>query len=141
MKTPIEIICELANCSEEEATLSYSQTNSVFQSVDDLLEKKKVIDIRKCRVTSKTIKNDTDKKLEEVRELMKKVDENISTSLSQRALSEQDGQTNLLAETVPQNSYSQQYQTASRESVVEKPETVCQLQFECSYDLLLNGQT
>ena len=141
MKTPIEVICEMSNCSEEAATLSYAQTNSVFQSVDDLLEKKKVIDVRKCRVTSKTIKNDIDKKLEEVRELMKKVDENISTSLSQRALSEQDGQINLLAETVPQNSCSQKCQPVFQESVVEKPETVCQLQFECSYDLLLNGQT
>lgn len=141
MSDPIELICTLANCSEQAARESYEKTKNVIESVDELLDRKKTFDIKKFRSTVKTPAQQKDSRLEEIRELMKKVDENISTSLSQREPLAQDGQISLLSETVPQNSYSQQYLLASQESVVEKPETACQLQFEYSYDLLLNGQT
>ena len=141
MSDPIQMICNLTNCSEQDAKDIYAKTNSVLESVDLLLERRPVFDITKFRKTMMNHQEQKDKKLEEIRELMRKVDENIATSLSQREPSVQDGQISLREETAPQNSYSQQYQPASQESVVQKPETVCQLQFEYSYDLLLNGQT
>ena len=141
MSDPIQMICNLTNCSEQDAKDIYAKTNSVLESVDLLLERRPVFDIRKFKKTMMNHQEQKDKKLEEIRELMRKVDENIATSLSQREPSGQDGQITLLSETAQQNSYSQQYQPVSQESVVQKPETACQLQFEYSYDLLLNGQT
>jgi hypothetical protein len=39
MSDPIQMICDLANCSKEEAETSYNETNDVVESVDKLLAK------------------------------------------------------------------------------------------------------
>jgi hypothetical protein len=39
MSDPIQLICELANCSKEAAEASYNETKDVVESVDRLLAK------------------------------------------------------------------------------------------------------
>jgi hypothetical protein len=48
MSDPVELICELANCSREDAERSYKETKDVVESVDRLLAKhKSVVNIPK----------------------------------------------------------------------------------------------
>jgi hypothetical protein len=133
MSRAIEIIMELASCSEDDAQRVYAETNNVEDAVDKLLPQVKVIHTKR---PSRTY-TDEELQFKKLRMEMKKLDAEhdkraISMNLNQRGSVEQVEQSNHLEEMVPQSSYYQECQLPSLQSEVQKPEIACQSPSGCS---------
>lgn len=142
MTDPLETICNLANCSREDAERVYSETNDVVEAIDRLLVKKPSA----AEVYIQSIKKPHEVSPEEsiigpYRAILKEFDEKMITSLNQRGPGGSGGMPVRPAEMVLQNNYSQECQLPSLQSEAQKQETACPSQFECSCDSQLNDQT
>jgi hypothetical protein len=142
MSDPIDMICELANCTRKDAERVYSETKDVVESVDRLFVKP-VSAADKYINKNRKIQELTDeqKLLKETREILKRFDEERSTYQGQRV---DEGSSVIQLpheEMVLQNNCSQQCQLASLEEVAQTQETACPLQSEYSCDLQSSGQT
>jgi hypothetical protein len=141
MADPIQTICELAGCSQNEAQVVYSETNDVVEAVDRLLVKQQ--SSAEKYIQSKKPKKEVtteEKIIAPYRVILKEMDEKMSTSLSQHG---HEGSVETLVrreETVLQNNCSQECQLPSLESEAGKQGTACQSQFECSCDSQSNVQ-
>jgi len=141
MTDPIDTICDLANCSREDAERVYSETKDVVEAVDRLFQKPVSAADKYMKTKKQSAMTDEQKVLAEAREILKRFDEERSTFQGQR-VDEGSSVTQLRhEEMVLQNNCSQQCQLASLEEVVQTQETVCPLQSECSCDSQSNDQT
>jgi len=134
MSDPIGMICELANCSRDEADRAYEKTRNVVDAVDMLLEVPSMASSKyTCsRVTHQLSEEDREKK--RIREILERFDKERATSLDQHV--DEGSSVKLVPreETVLQNNCSQQCQLPSLQEGVQIPETVCPSQSECSCD-------
>ena len=135
MNNEIEIICELAGCSIEEATKVWEETGDIVESVDRLLPGK--APLKKPKIIS-----EDQQKFNEIRKLMESMDKKKeeSTLLNQPDCVEQVEQQDHHEEMVLQNNCYQQCQIPSLEEEVGKQGIVCQSQSECFCDSQLNVQ-
>ena len=125
MSDPIETICNLAGCAREDAERAYREVGDIVEAVDKLLVKvsspaDKYIKKRDRELTPE------EEIMAPIRKIMKKFDENMSTSVGQHG---HEGSVEKLApreETVQQNNCSPQYQPASPEEAAQTPGTVYQ---------------
>lgn len=141
MSDPIDTICDLANCSREDAERVYYETKDIVEAVDRLLVKPVCAADKYTKLKRQQTLTDDQKLLAQTREVLKRFDEERSTFQGQR-VDEGSSVTQLHhEEMVLQNNCSQQCQLASLEEGAQKQETVCQLQSECSCDLQSNDQT
>lgn len=141
MSDPIDTICDLANCSREDAEKVYSETKDVVEAVDRLLVKPVCAADKYTKLRRQETLTDEQVLLAQTREILKRFDEERSTFQGQH-VDEGSSVTRLhLEEMVLQNNCSQQCQLASLQEVAQTQETACQLQSECSCDLQSNGQT
>ena len=141
MSDPIDMICELANCTRKDAERVYSETKDVVESVDRLFVKPVSAADRYMKVKKEKILTDEQKLLAETRDILKRFDEERSTYQGQRV---DEGSSVIQLpheEMVLQNNCSQQCQLASLEEVAQTQETACPLQSEYSCDLQSSGQT
>lgn len=134
MSDPIESICDLANCSVEEAKKAYEETGNIIDAVDMLFKVPTVSSSKytHSRVPAELTEEQREKK--RIREILERFDKEKSTSLNQRV---DEGSSVTLVrhgETVLQNNCSQQCQIPSLQEEAETPETVCPLPSECSCD-------
>lgn len=137
MSDPILVICSLTGCSEEEANQAYDQTQDTVEAVDLLLSKTKTTPLPK-RLREVTPEEHI---MGPIRKIMKRLDEDRATSSGQHGY---EGSVEKLPhpeEMVQQSNCDQVCQLPSQELMVQKQETACQLQSECSYGLQLNAQT
>lgn len=134
MSDPIGTICDLANCSVEEAKLAYEQTNSIVDAAVMLLKVPVLASSKytQSRVAPELTEEQREKK--RIREILEKFDKERVTSLDQRV---DEGSSVTLVrheETVLQNNCSQQCQIPSLQEEVETPEIACPSPSECSCD-------
>lgn len=141
MSDPIQIICSLTGCTEEEAKQAYNKTEDVIEAVDLLLA---TPDLPANKyINSKKRKREVTPEEEIIgpyRKILKEIDDRMSISLHQRGCEESSVTIVPREEKVQQSNCSRQCLLLSQEEEVQKPETVCQLQSECSCDSLSNGQ-
>lgn len=140
MSDPIQIICTLTGCTQEEAEEAYDKTQDTVEAVDLLLE------VPKSTATSNLKKRPREVTQEEqiiapIRKMLKEMDEKRSTSSYQRGYAGSVEMLDPPEETAPQNSCAPECQPFAHQSEAQKQETACPSQFECSYDLQLNDQT
>jgi hypothetical protein len=141
MSDPIDTICDLANCSREDAERVYSETKNVVEAVDRLLVKPVYAADKYTKLKRQQTFTDEQKLLAETREVLKRFDEERSTFQGQH-VDEGSSVIQLHPEEMAlQNNWSQQCQLPSLEEGAQTQETVCQSQSECSCDLQLNDQT
>ncbi len=141
MTDPIQIICSLTGCTEEEANHAYNNTQDVVEAVDLLLVKVKSPADK--YIESKKIKREIteeEKIIGPYRAILKEFDEKMSTSLSQHGHEGSVLKLDHHEEMVQQNNCSQICQLPSLGEEVQKQEIVCQLQSECSYGSQSNDQ-
>jgi hypothetical protein len=125
MADPIETICNLASCSREDAERAYSQVGDIVEAVDKLLVKvsspaDKYIKKRTREVTPE------EELIGPIRKVMKRFDDNMSTSLGQHGC---EGSVATLAPregTAQQNNCSQQCQLPSLEEAAQTQGTAYQ---------------
>lgn len=142
MADPIQTICSLTGCMQEEAERAFAETEDVIEAVDRLLEKKpskadKYI-IGKKRPREVTPEEQVVGKF---RNTLKHFDDLVSTSLYQPSREGQGEMPTHHEGKALQSSCFQECQLPSLQSEVERQGTACQLQSECSCDSQLNGQT
>lgn len=127
MRDPVQTVCSLTGCTEEEANRVLNETEDVVEAVDRLLEKgqSKAEEIIKQK-RRKLAHTPEEEVIRPIRNMLKEIDEKHSTSLYQPAR-EAPSETQVpREETVLQNSYFQECQLPSLQSEVEKQETVYQ---------------
>ena len=142
MTDPLETICNLTGCSIEDAERVYNETKDLVEAVDQLMEKRQSAADK--YIQSKKVKKEVteeEKIIGPVRTVLKKIDEEISTSLSRREPEVSSETLVRHAEMVLQNNCSQECQLPSLESMVGIQETVYPSQSGCSCDSQLNAQT
>lgn len=141
MSDPIDTICDLANCSREDAERVYSETKNVVEAVDRLLVKPVYAADKYTKLKRQQTFTEEQKILAETREILKRFDEERSTFQGQR-VDEGSSVIQLHPEEMAlQNNCSQQCQLPSLGEGAQTQETVCLSQSECSCDLQLNDQT
>jgi len=145
MSAPIQTICNLTDCSIEEAILAYAETNDVTDAVDKLLIK--VVNKSDKYVNKPKAQQPlTEEQVEiaNVRKLMKENDDRMYSFKPIESDPPEFVESNVMPfhreETVLQNNYSQECQLPSQLSMVETPETACQSQSESTCDLQSNDQ-
>lgn len=141
MADPIQTICSLTGCSEEEAKRAFDETEDVVEAVDRLLEKKPSAAekfLNKKRTREVTPEEEI---IGPVRKIMKLMDEKISTSLYRPLREELAEMRDRHEETVQQNNYSQECLLPSLELKAETQGIACPSQSEYSSGLQSNGQT
>lgn len=141
MPDPIQIICSITGCTEEEANHAFDSTQDITEAVDLLLENpkspaEKYINARKKR----RVMTPEEEVIGPYRKILKEMDEKMTISLHQRGYEGSVEKIDHLEEMVQQNNCSQQCQLPSLEEEVQKPETVCQLPSVCSCGLQSSDQ-
>lgn len=141
MSDPIQIICSITGCNEEEANYAFDRTQDVTEAIDMLLKNntspaEKYINARKKR----RITTPEEEIIGPYRQILKEIDEKMSTSLHQRGYEGSVEKITHREETVQQSNCFQLCPPPSPEEEVQKPETVCQLPSECSCGLQSNDQ-
>jgi hypothetical protein len=142
MSDPVQTVCSLTGCTEDEAKRALDLTEDVIEALDLLLEKK----------PSPTDKYFSGKKrprevtheeeiIRPIRSMLKELDEKTTTSLYRPVRGELNETQARHEEKVPQSSCFQECQLPSLESVVEKQGTACPSQSGCSSGSPSNGQT
>lgn len=137
MSDPIQVICSLTGCTEEQANEAYDRTEDVVEAVDLLLASGKTTPMPK-RLREITPEEEI---MAPIRKLMKRFDEERSTSSNQHGYEGSVEKLDLHEERVPQSNCVQECQIPSQVLVAQTPETVCQSRSGCSSDLQLNVQT
>jgi hypothetical protein len=142
MADPIQMICSLSGCTQEEAERAFTETEDVIEAVDRLLAKKpsaadKYLSGKK-RPREVTPEEQVVSKF---RNTLKHFDDLVSTSLYRPAHEGQDETRDPHEETAQQTNCFQQCQLPSLQEGAQTQETACPLQSECSSDLQLNVQT
>ena len=142
MADPIQMICSLSGCTQEEAERAFTETEDVIEAVDRLLAKKpsaadKYLSGKK-RPREVTPEEQVVSKF---RNTLKHFDDLVSTSLYRPAHEGQGETRDPHEETAQQNSYFQECQLPSLRSEVETRETAYPSQFECSSCSPSSGQT
>jgi hypothetical protein len=138
----IQMIVDLAGCSEEDAKRVYDEVGDVSEAVDILMPKS----VHKADTYINKLKPKTEITEEQqwcryVRGVLKTMDEKKATSAGQPEREERSEHCTLREETAQQNSCFQECQLPSHQSEVEKQETVCQSQSGCFSDSQSNVQT
>lgn len=138
MSDPIQTICSLTGCTEQEANEAYDRTQDVIEAVDLLLAKPKTTPVNLKRPREITPEEEF---MGPVRKLMKRIDDNISTSLNQHG---HEGSVEMLdrrEEKVPQSNCVPEYQPFSRQLEVQTLETAYPLRSGCFCDSQSSVQT
>ena len=138
----IQMIVDLAGCSEEDAKRVYDEVGDVSEAIDRLMPKsvhtsEKYIN----KLKPKPEITEEQQWCRYVRGVLKTMDDKRSTSEGQRELGERSEHCTLREETAQQNSYSQECHLPVLESEAQIQETACPSQSECSSDLQSSGQT
>jgi hypothetical protein len=138
----IQMIVDLAGCSEEDAKRVYDEVGDVSEAVDILMPKS----VTKASEYINKLKPKVEITEEQqwcryIRGVLKEMDEKKSTSASQPEREERSENCTLREETAQQNSYSQECHLPSLESEAQIQETACPSQSECSSDLQSSDQT
>jgi len=144
MSDPIQTICNLTDCSIEDAKMAYEETNDVVDAVDKLLAKVVTIsDKYTIKPKKDVILTEEQVEIAKARKLMKENDDRMykSVTLDQCESEESDEMQDHPEETVLQNNCSQECQLPSLELEAEKQETACPSQSEVTCDLQLNDRT
>jgi hypothetical protein len=141
MADPIQIICSITGCTQEEADHAYDMTQDVTEAVDMILEKitspaEKYINSKKKR----RVMTPEEEVIGPYRKILKELDEKMSTSLHQHGYEGSVEKKDHPEETVPQSNCFQQCQLPSLEEGVQKLEIACQLPSECSCGLPSSDQ-
>ena len=137
MSDPIQVICSLTGCTEEQANEAYDRTEDIVEAVDLLLASSKTTPMPK-RLREITPEEEI---MGPIRKLMKKFDEERSTSSNQHGYEGSVEKLDLHGEKVPQSNYVQECQIPVQGLVAQTPEIVCQSQSGCSSYSQLHGQT
>jgi len=142
MNRHIETIIELTGCSEDEAMRVYAETNDVEDAVDKILPPS-VNTARKYYEAIKPVRTYTqeEQEIKQLRELMKKMDDQRLTSLNPRGFVAPNAPNNLREETAQQNNCDQECQLPVLQSEAQIPETVYQSPSECSSGSPSNART
>ena len=109
MSDPIQLICELANCSKEAAEASYNETKDVVESVDRLLAKNQSNNVKIPTVTRSHEERDPilQKSEDMMKHMARKIHPNI-TSKDPLVSLNRDAQKPLPVRKAPQNNYVQE---------------------------------
>jgi hypothetical protein len=109
MSDPVQLICELANCSKEAAEASFKETKDVVESVDRLLAKNQSNNVKIPTVTrSYEVKDPLLQKSEDMmRHMARKIHPNI-TSKDPLVSSNRDEKKPLPVQKAPRNNYVQE---------------------------------
>lgn len=141
MSDPVETICSLVGCSREDAEISYARTNSVLESVDELI----VVPKSAIKLPMKRKRDLTpeEEEVTRIRHLMEKAETEIQKNIT--ASNQLDcGPPSVTktphVEMVPQSNDYPRYQLPSLVSEVEIPEIVYPLRSGYSCDLQSSGQ-
>ena len=137
MSDPIQVICSLTGCTEDEANEAYDRTEDVVEAVDLLLASGKTTPMPK-RLREITPEEEV---IGPIRKLMKRFDEERSTLSNQHGYEGSVETLDLHGEKVPQNNCVQECLIPVQELEAQKPETVCQSRSEYSSYLQSIGQT
>ena len=133
MSDAIDTICNLANCSREDAERVYAETKDVVEAVDKLLAK--VLSPAEKYVKSGRLQKELteeQKQLRKLREIMEKIDDNVtkSTSSNQHGYEGSVETPSRHEETVLQNNCYQECHLPSLESEAQTQETAYPSQSE-----------
>lgn len=130
------MICNITDCSREDAERVYKKTGNVVDAIDELMPKVQP----KFTMPAKKVKELTDeqKEIQRIRSEMKKFDNFIVNRPGHEELAVQQAHREGTAQ---RNNCFQQCQLLSPEEEVQIRETVCQSLCEYSCDLPLSGQT
>jgi len=136
------MIVDLAGCSPEDAKRVYDEVGDITETLHRLIPKS----VHSADKYINKLKPNPEISEEQqwcryVRGVLKTMDDKRSTSADQREPEERSEHCILREETAQQNSCFQECQLPSHQSEVQKQETACQLQSECSSDLQSTGQT
>jgi len=144
MSDPIQTICNLTDCSIEDAKAAYEETKDVVDAVDKLLVKVvNVSDKYTIKPKKEAILTEEQIEIAKARKLMKENDDRMykSVTLDQCESEESDEMQDHPEETVLQNNCSQECQLPSLELEAEKQETAYPSQSELTCDSQLNDRT
>ena len=139
MRDPIQIICNLTGCTEEEAEEAYHTTQDVVDAVDLLLDATKSTTANLKKRQRETTPEE--QIMNPIRKMLKQMDEKRTTSLYRHGY---EGSVEMLdhhEETAPQSSCGPEYQPPSQELRVQIPEIAYPSQSECFCDSQSNAQT
>jgi len=93
MGDPLEMICELAGCSREEAEPVFAETKDVVEAVDRLMKKTELKSQKYIPSKPEQVLTAQQIEIKKVREVMKQMDDRRSSTLSdQPARCEGDAQ-------------------------------------------------
>ena len=139
MSDPIQIICSLTGCTEEQAREAYDKTEDTVEAIDLLLEapKSKTANLKK-RPREVTPEEQI---IAPIRKLLKEIDEKRSTSSYQPGY---EGSVEMLdhrEEKALQSSYVPEYQPPAQESEVRRRETAYPSRSGCFCDSQSSGRT
>jgi hypothetical protein len=142
MTDPVETVCNLTGCTEEQARQVLNETKDIIEAVDRLLEKKPS-PAEKFLFEKKRPRETTPEEqiIRPIRTIMKELDEKTSTLLYRPVREELNEMRDHHEEMALQNSCFQECQLPSLQSEAQIQETACQSQSGCSYDSQLNDQT
>lgn len=139
MSDPIQIICNLTGCTEDEANEAYDRTEDIVEAVDLLLEAPKSTTVNfKKRPREVTPEEQI---IAPIRKMLKEIDEKRATSSYQRGY---EGSVEMLdhrEETAPQSSCVPEYQPPARRSEVQTRETAYPSRSGCFCDSQSSGRT
>jgi len=142
MTDPVETVCILTGCTEEQAKRALDETEDIVEAVDRLLEKKPspadkyISEKKRPREVSQE-----EQIIKPIRSMLKELDEKTVTYLSGPSREAPAEKQDHHEETAQQSSYFQECQLPSLESEAGKQETACPSQFGCSSCSQLSDQT
>jgi hypothetical protein len=85
MSDPLEMICDIAGCSKEEAEMVFSETKDVVESVDRLMKKTESSWKKYIPLKSEPILTEAQVKLKKLREITTKIEESRGPTLLNRS--------------------------------------------------------
>jgi len=142
MRDPVQMICSLTGCTQQEAERAFTETEDIVEAVDLLLEKKPSMADKYLSEKKRSREVTPEEEIvSKFRGTLKHFDDLTTTSMYRPLREGQVEKQALLEEMAPQSNCFQECQLPSHQLEAEKQETVCPLQSECSCDSQLNGQT
>jgi len=139
MSDPIQIICSLTGCTEEQAREAYNKTEDTVEAIDLLLEAPKSTTVQfKKRPREVTPEEQI---IAPIRKMLKEIDEKRATSSRQHGY---EGSVEMLdrrEETAPQSSCVPEYQPSAHQSEAQKRGIVYPSRSGCFCDSRSSGRT
>lgn len=134
MNSHVRTIIELTGCTEDDAMRVYAETNDVEDAVDKLLPPVKNSARKYCdAIRPVRVYTEEEKAIRELRNTMKKMDDERLTALNPRGFVVPNVQSTRHAEMVPQSNCDQECQLPVLQSEAQKQETACQSLSEYSF--------